>query len=422
MKYLIRNCKITQPGSSWNGKRADILIKKGKIASIGKSLVLGTATEIKGKNLHASMGWMDIGTHLGEPGYEHRETLESLANAAAAGGYTDLVTFPKAIPAVQTKAQIQNLQLAGQRLGVNIHPIGALSNDLKGENINEFIDMHKAGAVGFSDGLKPVDKGGLLLRALQYAKSFDGTIFHHPNDDSLANGDLIHEGEVSTRLGMKGSPDLSEELTTYRDVQLNSYAASKLAIHLVSSKAAVGIIKDGKKKDKNLSAGVAYLNLVRNDESLSTFDSNHKVKPILRSDRDQKALVKAVKEGTIDYISSNHVPLEAEKKHLEYPYASHGSIGLETCFAALNTELNKQVDLSIVLQKLTTGPREVLGLPMPLISEGEDVCMTIFDPSEQWIYTQSDIKSTSSNSPFIGMTFTGKTIATFNKDHAFVNV
>jgi len=421
MKYLIRNCKITQPGSSWNGKRADILIIKGKISAIGRSLDLGSATEIKGKNLHASIGWMDIGTHLGEPGYEHRETLESLTKAAASGGYTDLVTFPKAIPAIQTKAQIQNLHHSGQDLGVAIHPIAALSHDLQGENITEFIDMHNAGAVGFSDGLKPIDKGGLLLRALQYAKSFDGIIFHHPSDDSLSNGDLIHEGEVSTSLGMKGSPVLAEELTTYRDVQLNSYAESKLAIHLISSKSAAGIIKDGKKKDNNLSAGVAYLNLIRNDQALATFDSNHKVKPILRSEKDQKALIKAVKEGTIDYISSNHVPLEVEKKHLEYPYASHGSIGLETCFAALNTELNKQVDLSIILQKLTTGPREVLGIATPKIAEGEDVCLTVFDPSQEWTYNKADIKSTSENTPFIGATFTGKVMATFNKAHTFIN-
>lgn len=420
MKYLIKDCKIIDQRSKLNGKKVDILIDKGRIEDIGRNLSSDKATLIKGKNLHASIGWMDIGTHLGEPGYEHRETFETLAEAALSGGYTDLVTMPKSKPAIQSKAQIKNLILSGKAAGIDIHPLCALSDDLKGENITEFVDLHHGGAVGFTDGLKTVEKGGLLLRALQYSKSFDGVILHHPNDESLANGNLIHEGEVSTQLGMKGSPTLAEELAVYRDVQLNEYSESQLCIHLVSSASAASIIKASKKKDQNISAGVSYLNLVKNHNDLSSFDSNLKVKPILRSTKDQKSLIKGLTDGTFDYIASNHVPLEVEKKHLEYPYASHGAIGLETTFAAMNTHLNKNDLLETIIEKLTIGPREVLNMELPEIEKSANAKLTVFDPSISWVYEETGVKSSSNNSPFLGTQFTGKVVATINGKNAYI--
>ena len=420
MKYLIKDCKIVDKRSSLNGKRVDILVEKGKIADLGENLKDDKASVIKGKNLYASVGWMDIGTHLGEPGYEHRETFESLAEAALAGGYTDLVTMPKSVPAIQSKAQIKNLILNGQSIGVDIHPLGALSNDLQGQNITEFVDMHHGGAVGFTDGLKPIGKGGLLLRALQYVKSFDGVIFHHPNDETISNGDLIHEGDVSTSMVMKGSSSLAEDLTVYRDVQLNAYSESKLCLHLISSADSISIIKNQKKKDQTIKAGVSYLNLIKTHEDLSDFDSNLKVKPILRSTKDKKSLLKGLTDGTVDYISSNHVPLEIEKKHLEYPYASHGAIGLETTFAALNTYATKSVNIETIIEKLTSGPRSILNIKMPTIAKGEMAKLTIFDPTNEWIYDEQSIKSTSKNSPFLNTAFTGKVIATVNKNKVYI--
>jgi len=421
MKYLIKDCKIVDKRSKLNGKRVDILVEKGKIANIGKNLKDDKAKVVKGKNLHASIGWMDIGTHLGEPGYEHRETFESLTQAALAGGYTDLVTMPESIPAIQSKAQIKNLILSGQSLGVDIHPLGALSNDLTGENITEFVDMHHGGAVGFTDGLKPIAKGGLILRALQYVKSFDGVILHHPTDESISNGDLIHEGAISTSMGMKGSPSLAEELTVYRDIQLNTYAESKLCLHMISAADSISIIKNQKKKDKNLTAGVSYLSLIKTHEDLTDFDSNLKVKPILRSSKDRKALQKGLTDGTLDYISSNHVPLEIEKKHLEYPYVSHGAIGLETTFAALNSHVMQSIDLTTIIEKMTIGPRSVFNIPSPSIAVGESAKITIFDPTYEWKYEEQLIKSTSCNSPFVGETFTGKVIATLNGGKVYLS-
>lgn len=420
MKYLIKNCKVIQKGSKLHGKKTDILISNGKIESISKNIDAPNAKIIKGKNLHVSVGWMDIGTHLGEPGYEHRETFESLADAALAGGYTDIATMPKSVPVIQTKAQIKNLISSGKAFGIDIHPMAALSNDLKGENITEFIDMHNAGAVGFTDGLKPVSKSGLLMRALQYVKSFGGIILHHPNDDSLANGNQIHEGNISTKMGMKGSPSLAEELTVHRDTQLNNYTESKLCVHLISSKESITTLKNAKKKDKNLKVGVAYLNLIKNHEDLQGFDSNLKVIPILRGAADQKALKKAVVDDTIDYISSNHVPLEVEQKHLEFPYAAHGAIGLETCFAALNTYASNDFSVDTLVDKLTNGPRNLLGANLIEIESGNQAKLTVFDPSFNWTYNKNDIKSLSENSPFIGSEFSGKVIATINGSKVYI--
>ena len=414
MKYLIKNCKVIHRGSKLHDKKVDILIDKGVISKIGAKISDSKAKLIQSKQLHVSIGWMDIGTHLGEPGYEYRETFESLAKAALTGGYTDLVTMPKSIPTIQSKAQIKNLISAGKTFGVDIHPLGALSQDLKGETISEMIDMHHAGAIGFTDGLIPVEKSGLLLRALQYVKQFGGIILHHPNDPSLANEDLIHEGEISTSLGMKGSPSLAENLMTYRDIKLQEYAESRLCIHLINSTESVDIIKKAKKSDPNIVSGVSYLNMVKSHEDLSGFDSNLKVKPILRDTQDQKSLRKGTSDDTFDYISSNHYPLEIEKKHLEFPYASHGAIGLETCFAALNTSAGKDLLLETIVHKLSIGPRVSLGLDVPQLEKGAPAKLTVFDPSLKWTYEEKEIQSLSHNSPFINNDFKGKVIATIN--------
>ncbi len=419
MKYLIKNCKVIHRGSKFHGKKIDILIDKGIITGIGSKISDSKAKLIQGKQLHVSIGWMDIGTHLGEPGYEHRETFESLSNAAGAGGYTDLVTMPKSIPAIQSKAQIKNLISTGKSYGIDIHPLGALSEDLKGDSISELIDMHHAGAVGFTDGLQSVEKSGLLLRALQYVKQFEGTILHHPNDHSLANEDLIHEGEVSTSLGMKGSPSLAENLMTYRDIQLQGYANSHLCVHLVSSKESVETIRKAKKTDDKIVSGVSYLNLIKSHEDLSEFDSNLKVKPILRDKLDQKSLRKAVADETFDYISTNHYPLEVEQKHLEFPYASHGAIGLETCFAAMNSTLSKDLSLETIIHKISIGPRMALGLDLPALKKGAAAKLTVFDPEIKWKYEEKDIRSLSNNTPFINHEFEGKVIATFNGSKYF---
>lgn len=414
MRYLIKNAKIISQGSAFHGKRKDVLIVNGTITTIGKNLTDAKATEIKSKDLHVSVGWLDVGTHLGEPGHEQRETTKTLCAAALAGGYTDIAPFPNAAPTIQTKSQLVNLQQEGQHYGVDIHPIGALSVDTKGENIAEYRDMSSAGAVAFSDGLHAVQKNGLLLRSLLYAKGGDALVIHHPTDHSLDNGNQVHEGESSIRMGIKGCPEIAEHLMVDRDLQLQQYTESKLCLHAISSKGAVDRVKKAKEKSSQIYATVAYLNLVATDEDMLDFDSNYKVSPVLRGKADQSALQRAVKGQVIDCICSNHVPYEPESKELEFSYAENGATGLETAYAAINTFAGDRLDTEDVVAALTTGPRTMLNIEHPSISEGATAKITCWDPTVEWTYTSATKKSKSSNNPYIGTSLSGKVLATIN--------
>ncbi len=420
MKYLIKNAKVICKGSSYNGKILDILISNGIISEISKSISDDKATIIKSKKLHVSIGWMDIGTHLGEPGNEHRETMQSLCQAALAGGYTDIAPFPNANPTIQTKSQIENLRMQGAANGIDIHPIGPLSEDTKGENIAEYMDMISAGAVAFSDGLESVQKNGLLMRALQYTKSGDAIVIHHPSDHSIAQSNQVNEGVVSINMGIKGSPDIAEDMIVDRDILLQQYADAKLCIHGISTKGAVQRIKKAKTKSDKIYCAVSYLNLICSEEQMLDYDTNYKVNPVLRTTSDQNALLSALKTGTIDYICSNHVPLEPEAKDVEFPYATSGATGLETLYAAINTKLGSRLSTPILIESVTTSPRKMLNISIPEIKPEVIAKLTCWDPTIEWIYSRTSKKSKSANNPLLDKKLTGKVIATFNGKESYL--
>lgn len=410
MKYLLKNCTIMDKHSTYNGKRMDVLVQKGKIVQISNTIKDDKAKVISSDNLCCSPGWMDMGVHLGEPGNEQRETLDSLCNAAKHGGYTDIVVFPNAEPVIETKGQIESLKLQGAQRGINIHAIAPLSHGVKGENISEYYDLAHAGALGVGDGLAYIESNGLMLRALQYAKALSIPVIHHPNDVRLAEGNNINEGAMSTRLGMKGAPALAEELAVRRDLLLAAYAEGKLVFHAISTKAAVDAIT--KSKQDGVYATVPFLNLIHTDQDLADFDTNLKVDPPLRSERDIKALIKGLKSGSIHAIVSNHVPLEEELKKVEYSYATAGTIGLETCYAALNTYVVDGLDLELIVDRLSYGVREILGVQTPCISEGNTLNLTVFDPTLKWIHEVKESKSLSNNDPLLGKELEGKVLQT----------
>ncbi|NNE13797.1 MAG: dihydroorotase, partial [Saprospiraceae bacterium] len=335
MTILIKNAKIIFPKSSLHNKQKDVLIKNGLIEKIGRNIKDDKAKVIKSKNLHCSIGWLDVGTICGEPGYEHRETFESLSKAASSGGYTGLCIFPNTHPPIDNKSSIQYILNSTKHLLTDYYPIGAVSKACKGKEITEMIDLSKNGAIAFSDGHNTIDSNGLFLRALEYLKSINGLLIHQPNDPNLSNDNNIHEGIVSTSLGLKASPSLSEFLTMERDVQLAKYADSKLLVHQISTKESIEKLKAT--KIKNIFSSVAYHNLCKTEKEIELFDVNSKVSPPLRSEEDKEALINAVSKGVIDIITSNHVPLEEELKKKEFVYADGGAIGLQTCFGALMT-------------------------------------------------------------------------------------
>ncbi len=417
MRLLFKKCRVVDSHSKWNGKKVDILIDKGVILQIDKTITPPSKTKIiETKDLHVSPGWMDIGTHLGEPGFEQRESITTLSHAAKAGGYTDLAVMPNAIPYIQTKGQIENLKKKGEEEGMNIYILGGLTKDGKGKEITEMMDMVTQNLGGYSDGLNPRYSAGLLMRALQYALPTGKTIVHYPDNHELSNENLIHEGKISTLLGMKGSPAMAEEIMVMEAIKIRDYTDGKLAIHLISTGKSATTIRQAKKKNPKLFAGVSYLNLIKKDQDLAGYDTHLKVKPVLRSQEDCLSLKKAVQNDVIDYIASNHYPLEVELKKVEYPYAAHGATGLQTTFSGLLTYTN--ISLETIIKKMTYGPRKVLGIDGHSVEKGAKK-LTFFLPNATWTVTENSLFSKSKNSPFIGEKLKGKITATVNEGQVF---
>ena len=415
---ILKKVKIFDHQSPYHLQVKDIYIAKGKIEKIADRIdhIEGAKT-IESGQLSCSPGWVDIGTQVGEPGLEHRETLQSIVEAARVGGYTGIAPFPNTIPVLQTKAAVKTLLDFAASSKMNIYPIASATIDCRGIDLSEMYDLHKGGAVAYSDGLKPIQHNGVLRNALNYVKAFNGLIIHFPQDEHLASGGHMHEGETSTYLGMKGIPAMAEHITLRRDMALVEYTESRMCIYGISSKESVKIIKDY--KHLKLTSTVPYLNLIKDDQALKDFDSNLKVSPPLRNKKDMNELIKGLKEDTITAIVSNHYPLDEENKKLEFTYAKFGASGIETVFPALNTYLKGKLDIQTIVRKLSYGSREILNLAQPIIKEGEQADMTLFDAEAAWEYSQT--KSLSKNNPFLVQEFTGKVIGTIVNGKVFVN-
>lgn len=412
MEIILEQAKVIFPGNPLDQKRVNIKIKNGIIDTISSKKITGTKALIS-QDLHVSPGWIDIGAQCGEPGFEHRETLNSLSAAASAGGYTTLAVFPNTNPIIHSKSEVEFIKQKSKSLITDIQPIGAISKDCFGKELAEMIDMYHTGAIAFSDGKKSVQDTGVMLRALLYAKHVNGLLINQPQDESISSLGLMHEGQVSQKLGLKGIPEIAETIMLRRDIELLKYSEGKLLAHLISTEDGIKLIKQAKKSYPKIWASVGYLNLVLNDTTLQDFDSMYKQSPPLRSDRHLKALIKALKDNTIDIITSNHRPLEIEMKDLEFAYAAPGAIGLQTCYAAINNKgiLNQTEWVNAV----SINPAKMLNLQLSKFNEGSPANITLFDPTMRWTFTEKENKSSSKNSPFMDVSFTGKVLGVINK-------
>lgn len=426
MKLLLKNIQLVAPNDLRDGQHLDIFIKNGIIEQIAPSIdpeSLGTeggdAPQIfEAQGACVSAGWLDVGVQVGDPGYEHREDLDSVTEAAAAGGYTTIATQPNAKPAIHSKSEILYIKNKNLHSIVEILPIGALSVDCAGKDIAEFYDMHHAGAVAFSDGAKSVQNAGLMLRALQYARGIDALVMNYPNTKSIAPQGQMHEGEVSTSLGLAGLPAMAEELMIQRDLHLVAYSDGRLHFSNISTTRAVELVREAKRQGLRVTASVAALNLAFTDETLKTFDANLKVLPPLRTQQDVNSLLEGLADGTIDFIASNHVPLDEELKNLEFPYADFGAIGLQTTFALSNFILHKRLTTSQIIHKIAIAPRQILHLEVPKIEEGARANLTLFNPDEIFVLKEKNILSKSKNSPLIGKLLRGKVLGVIHRNQA----
>lgn len=417
MNILIKGATIVDAtNKNLHLKKRDILIKKGAIEKIATKIsVTGKHQLIAHKNLHVSIGWFDSSVSFGEPGYEERETIINGLQTAAKSGFTDIVLNPNANPVPDSSSDIVFLKNAARDQVTSLHPMGTLTVKGEGVALAELYDMKNAGAVGFYDYEHVIDNSNLLKIALQYAQNFDALVHSFPMDKQIAGKGVVNEGEVSTKLGLKGIPALAEELQIARDLFILGYTEGKLHIPTISSAESVTLIAEAKKKGLNVSCSVAIHNLIYTDEVLNEFDTNCKVMPPLRTKNDVKALIKGLKNGAIDFVTTDHTPMNIEEKRVEFDNAAYGTIGLESAFGTLNHLLGLETTISL----LTKG-RERYHLKAAVLKEGEAACLTLFNPDENETFTKDHIHSTSKNSMFIGAELKGRVYGVISNNQVLI--
>jgi dihydroorotase len=413
MKILIQAPQILDPNSHYHQKKKNVLINNGRIVEIGDKNFTADKV-IKAEGMKLSLGWFDLGTSIGDPGLEHKEDIDSASRVAAAGGFTEIAVLPNTVPAVQTKNEIGYLTKGNDNRLVQIHPLASVTRNNKGEELTEMIDLHEAGAVGFTDGLKPIWHTDILLKSLQYLQKFNGLLIDHPEDNWLSLFGQMHEGVNSTMLGLKGLPRIAEDIVVSRNLELLGYAGGRLHFAKLSSGRAVDFIRTAKRK-LNVSCDITAYQALMDDSMLTDFDTNYKVNPPLREKADNDALIKALKDGTIDVITSGHVPQDEESKNLEFDLADFGIINLQT-FGANLVSLAKFVDWSVLIEKITTNPRKLLNLEVPRIDVDQKANLTLFAPEQKWVFDERSNLSKSRNSPWLGKELTGKVMAVFNNN------
>jgi dihydroorotase len=411
MNTIIRSAKIIDQKSPFHNQTVDLLIVDGFIKKIGTALPnTDNAEEVKLDNLHLSQGWFDSSVSLGEPGFEDRETIANGLDVASKSGFTAIALQPNSYPVIDNQAQVNFVKNKANGFATQLFPIGALTKGSEGKDMAELYDMKNSGAVAFGDYTKSLDNANLLKIALQYVQDFDGLVIAFAQDDKIKGNGVANEGVVSTRLGLKGIPDLAEELQIARNLFLLEYTGGKMHIPTISSAKSVQLIKEAKAKGLNVTCSVTVHHLVLTDEKLEDFDTRHKVTPPLKTESDRQALINGVLDGTIDLITSDHNPIDIEHKKMEFDLAKNGTIGLESAFGALMTVL----PLETIIEKFTAG-KAIFSIPNHSISEGEIANITLFNPEGNSIFSKENILSKSKNSAFLGTNLKGKAYGILNQ-------
>lgn len=419
MKILIQSAQILDPNSPFHLKEKNVLITNGKIAEIGDRNFSADRI-IKAEGMLLSAGWFDLGTFVGDPGLEQKEDLTTVARCAMEGGFTEIAVLPNTIPSVQTKNEVAYITRSNDNRLVQIHAMASVSRNNKGEELTEMIDLHAAGAVAFTDGLRPVWHTDIFLKALQYLQKFNGVLIDHPEDIWLNLFGQMHESVNSTVLGLKGMPRIAEEIAVARNLELLSYAGGRLHLSRLSTAKSIDLVRNVKKKLK-VTCDVTSYQALLDDTMMSSFDTNLKVNPPLREKQDNDALIRAIKDGTVDVICSGHTPHDAESKDVEFDHADFGMISLQTLGSNL-TLLSKSVSWETLIEKVTIGPRTVLQIPVPEIAEDQRANLTLFDPQKSWVFNDESNASASKNSPWYGKEMKGKAVAVFNNNRHWIDL
>lgn len=350
----------------------------------------------------ASKGWIDLRCMSGEPGEEYKESLATLGELLKSSGFTKAVVMPNTHPTIQTKNEVQYIKSKTNNWFSDLIINGAVTKETKGEDFTDILDLHQEGVYIFGDGLIPLSNPDRMMKVLQYLQKFKGILFDHSFEPLLALFGQMHEGDVSTRIGMKGIPNLAEDVAVQRNLEILKYTGGRIHFQTVSSKGAIEKIRLAKKEGLNVTSDVSLYQLLFSDEDLVSFDTDLKTLPPFRSVEDRNAIIEGLKDGTIDAIVSNHQPQDFDAKHMEFDLAQFGMIGLQTFLPGLGI-LSKELGWPLLISKITEGPSKVLGLENAEINQ-----LTIFDPEEEWVYDKKSNLSLSSNHPWVNQTLRGK--------------
>lgn len=412
MKILIKAVKVVSPGNEFHQNVCDILIEHGIVSKMSSSLSDAADKVISIKNLHASPGWFDARVNFCDPGFEHKEDLASGLRLAELGGMTAVAVSPDTNPKISNKAQVEYVINKSQFSAVQVHPFGSLTDQLAGNVLSEMYDMTQAGAIAFTDAEKQVS-GGIMYRALLYAKNFDGIVISFPYDASIFGKGMVHEGRASVLTGLKAIPSLAEYTIVQRDLSILEYTGSRLHFTGISTKESVDFIRQAKKQGLKVTADCYIHNLIFTEDDVLGFDSNFKFLPPLRSKSDQAALIAGLKDGTLDFVCSDHNPEDVENKEVEFDHAAFGAIGTQLLFPILNGIEAFSLEEKIAL--ISSNPRRVFNLEPATIAINQPANMTLFDPSKSWIFSRENNASRSANSPLLNHTFTGAVVGIINK-------
>ena len=422
MKLLLKNVNLLNPDQKLNLTRTNLLIVDGIIKKIGEI----SDEESKGSKVfeldgkYVVPGLFDMHVHLREPGREDEETVKTGCNSAASGGFTGIACMPNTEPAIDSAEVVTFIKKESANHLVDVFPIGAATVGRKSELISPMAELKEAGVVGFSDDGVAIKTASILKRSLEYAKMFDIPIIEHCEDESLAGG-AMNESINSTALGLSPIPSVAEDLIVMRDILMAEYTESKVHIAHISTKNAVDMVREAKKKGIRVTAEVTPHHFSLTDDAVKTYDPNTKMSPPLRTKNDVDALVKGLKDGTIDCIASDHAPHSIEEKEMEFEYAPNGIIGLETQVGLALTELyhKKVLKLESLIEKMAINPRKILNIPVPRIAEGELANLSIIDSELVWTVDKSKLLSKSINTPFDKKLLTGKSIGVINNNKMF---
>ncbi len=420
MHLLFRSTRITQKGARLHGQRTDVRVLNGTIVEMGENLNLGEAQEIVGQDLWMCPGWVDTCARFREPGHEYKETLSSGALAAFRGGFTRVLIQPDTHPMLQSRGEVEAVYQIAKSLPVEVYVAAALTRDLKGQEITEMYDLKRAGARMFSQADAPMESARSLGLALQYARQMDCPVQLVPICRDLARGGLMHEGQMSLRLGLKGIPDLAEHIQVARDLAILAYFGGQLHFTKLSSAASLKHIREARAAGLDVTCGVSSAHLFHCDEDVQRFETDYKLWPPLRSRLDREQLRLGIVDGSIDVICSDHMPEDEQGKNVEFARAEYGMASLEAVFLQVLSVFSKEEELDMAIEALTAKPAGRLGIVQSRMETGSEAEVLVFDRAEQTVFNRSQCATQGVNLPYHGRAFSGRIRAVVFKKQTYL--